>query len=49
MVRVRSVIDPRPGTAGKYDTAYRAFVTELEHRGWLQPDAATHARERTTR
>ena len=49
MVRVRSVIDPRPGTAGKYDDAYRVFVTELEHRGWLQPDAATHARERTSR
>ena len=49
MVRVRDVIDPRPGTAGKYDAAYLAFVGELENRGWLQPDAATHARERTSR
>lgn len=49
MVRVRDIIDPRPGTAGKYDTAYRTLVTELEHRGWLPPEAAAHARGRTSR
>jgi hypothetical protein len=45
MVRVRD-IRSTAGTAGKYDTAYRTLVTELEHRGWLPPEAAAHARGR---
>jgi len=49
MVRVRDIIDPRPGTAGMYDSTYRTLVTELEHRGWLPPEAAAHARTRTSR
>jgi sugar (pentulose or hexulose) kinase len=49
MVRVRDTIDPRPGSAGRFDDAYLTLVTELEHRGWLQPAAAVRARERTNR
>ncbi|MBA2560238.1 MAG: carbohydrate kinase [Propionibacteriales bacterium] len=49
MVRVRDVIEPRTGSAGRYDAAYARFVEELEQRGWLQPAAAAHARERTAR
>ena len=49
MVRVRDTIDPRPGSAGRFDDAYLTLVTELEHRGWLPPAAAVRARERTNR
>lgn len=49
MVRVRDVIEPRAGSAGRYDDTYLRLVSELEQRGWLQPAAAGHARERTAR
>ncbi len=49
MVQVRDVIDPRPGCAERYAPPYLRLVGELEHRGWLQPAAARHARERTAR
>lgn len=49
MVRVRDVIEPRPGAARLFDGPYLALVSVLEQRGWLPPDPARHARERTTR
>jgi len=49
MVRVRDVIEPRAGSAGRYDDTYLRLVDELERRGWLQPAAARHAHERTAR
>lgn len=49
MVRTKQVIEPRPGTAGRYDEPYLRFVAELEERGWLSGGPAAHARERTNR
>ncbi|MEV4076547.1 FGGY-family carbohydrate kinase [Nonomuraea fuscirosea] len=45
MIRTRAVVEPSGAGLGE---AYVRFVTELERRGWLDPEAATHARERTT-
>lgn len=45
MIRTRAVVEPSEARLGE---AYVRFVTELERRGWLDPEAATHARERTT-
>jgi sugar (pentulose or hexulose) kinase len=47
MVRIRETLDPRPGSCDRFDDAYLRLVDELEKRGWLQPVAAGHARERT--
>lgn len=49
MVRVRETIDPRAGSAGRFDEAYLRLVDELERRGWLTRAVAAHAHERTTR
>jgi D-ribulokinase len=49
MVRIRDVVEPRAGSAGRFDDPYTHLLDELEKRGWLQPEAANHARERTTR
>jgi sugar (pentulose or hexulose) kinase len=49
MVRIRVTIDPRPGSAGRFDAAYLRLVRELEDRGWLGAGLAAHARERTGR
>jgi D-ribulokinase len=49
MVRIRRVLEPRAGSAGRFDDPYLRFIDELAQRGWLQPEAADHARERTTR
>jgi D-ribulokinase len=45
MIRTRAVVEPSEARLGE---VYVRFVTELERRGWLDPEAATHARERTT-
>lgn len=47
MVKVREVIDPRPGAAGRFDDSYVRLITELEQRGWLDSTAAEHAIKRT--
>jgi sugar (pentulose or hexulose) kinase len=49
MVRIRDVVEPRAGSAGRFDDPYTHLLDELEKRGWLKPEAANHARERTTR
>jgi len=49
MVHVHETIEPSPTSAGRYDEAYLRLVGELGSRGWLQPVAAAHARERTRR
>ena len=49
MVRVREVLDPTPGSAGRYDDHYLRLVTELADRGWLGADVARHAERRTAR
>ncbi|MFI7129785.1 FGGY-family carbohydrate kinase [Nonomuraea sp. NPDC050153] len=46
MIRTRAVVDP---SGADLTEPYLRFVTELERRGWLDPAAAAHARERTTR
>lgn len=46
MVRVRTVIDPRPVAAHRFDEAFGTLVTELEQRGWLPESTAEYARER---
>ena len=48
MVRIRETLDPRGGSRDRFDGAYLRLVDELEKRGWLQPVAAGHARERTS-
>ncbi|MFD0690985.1 FGGY-family carbohydrate kinase [Actinomadura fibrosa] len=49
MVAVRTVVDPRPDRAGRFDDAYLRLVGELERRGWLPAETAAHARARTPR
>lgn len=49
MVRVRQVIEPRSALGGLFDDSYLRFVATLEQRGWLPPEPAEHARERTAR
>lgn len=46
MVRVREIIDPRPGAASRFAATYLRLVDELAGRGWLDPLVAAHARER---
>ena len=46
MVRVREVVEPSPGGAGRFAEPYVRFVDELERRGWLPPETARHARDR---
>ncbi|HEY8482763.1 MAG TPA: FGGY family carbohydrate kinase [Spirillospora sp.] len=45
MVRVRTVVEPRPGMTARFGDAFRRLVDELERRGWLPSDVAAHARE----
>ena len=45
MVRIRVTIDPRSGSAGRFDASYVRLVEELESRGWLGTALAAHARE----
>jgi hypothetical protein len=49
MVRVADVVEPRAGSAGRFDEPYLRLVDEWEQRGWLAPDPAAHARKRTSR
>jgi sugar (pentulose or hexulose) kinase len=45
MCRTREVIEPRPDRAERFGERYVRFVDELERRGWLDAQLATHARE----
>jgi sugar (pentulose or hexulose) kinase len=49
MVRIRVTIDPRAGSAERFEATYMRFVDELEGRGWLGAALAAHARGRTRR
>lgn len=49
MVRTSQTIDPRPGADQRFAGPYLRFVDELEQRGWLDRDIATHAKERIAR
>jgi D-ribulokinase len=40
MVRIRTVIEPRPAAAGRFDEPYLRLVGELARRGWLPADTA---------
>jgi len=46
MVRVREVIDPRPGRSERFREPYIKLIDEFEHRGWVQAGVAEHARRR---
>lgn len=46
MVRVREVIEPRPGRAEPFRERHLRLVDELERRSWLGADLAGHARAR---
>lgn len=45
MVRIRTVIEPRPGRAERFAEPYDRLLDELERRGWLPPAVAAYARE----
>ncbi|MDX3850168.1 FGGY-family carbohydrate kinase [Streptomyces sp. AK02-01A] len=45
MVRVRTVLEPRPGAARRFAEPFGTLVDELERRGWLPSRTAAHARE----
>ncbi|MCW3838970.1 FGGY family carbohydrate kinase [Micromonospora yasonensis] len=49
MVRVRAVIEPRPGSPGRFRPGYLRLVQILEQRAWLPAATAEHARKRTSR
>ncbi|GGN55095.1 carbohydrate kinase [Streptomyces albiflavescens] len=46
MVRIRTVLEPRPGRTALFVDPYTRFVGELEQRGWLPASVAAHARAR---
>jgi sugar (pentulose or hexulose) kinase len=46
MVRVREVIDPRPGRAERFRKPYLRLVDELVHRGWVAANVAQRAHRR---
>ena len=46
MVRVRTVLEPRPERTALFAEPYGRLVDELEKRGWLPPPVAAHARHR---
>lgn len=48
MVHVRDTIEPRNRSPARYLSSYLRLVEELEDRGWLDPAAASHARDRTS-
>jgi len=44
MVRPREVIEPRPDRVERFHEPYARLLSELEQRGWLDPEVAEHAR-----
>ncbi|MDC2953488.1 FGGY family carbohydrate kinase [Streptomyces gilvifuscus] len=49
MVRVRTVVEPRPDRTALFAEPYARLVDELTARGWLPPPVAAHAHARLTR
>jgi sugar (pentulose or hexulose) kinase len=49
MVRVRTVLAPRPARTALFADPYARLVDELERRGWLPASVAGHARARLDR
>ncbi|KUN29102.1 carbohydrate kinase [Streptomyces antibioticus] len=49
MVRVRTVVAPRPDRRGRFAEPYARLVDELTTRGWLPPPVAAHAHARLGR
>lgn len=45
MVRIRAVVEPRPGARDRFTESYHRLLDELERRGWLPADVACDARE----
>ncbi|MFF1956823.1 FGGY-family carbohydrate kinase [Streptomyces sp. NPDC058220] len=45
MVRVRTVLEPRPQVSRRFAEPFVTLVDELERRGWLPPRTAAYARE----
>ncbi|MFD0853181.1 FGGY-family carbohydrate kinase, partial [Actinomadura adrarensis] len=45
MVRIRRVVEPRPGMTERFKAPYNRLVDELEQRGWLPSEVAGHARK----
>jgi sugar (pentulose or hexulose) kinase len=45
MVRIRTVIEPRPGWTERFADPYGRLIDELEKRGWLPSAVASYARE----
>ncbi|MEU9913066.1 FGGY-family carbohydrate kinase [Streptomyces sp. NPDC051001] len=48
MVRIRTVVAPRPGRTALFAEPYARLVTELTTRGWLPEPVAAHAYSRLT-
>ncbi|MET7488773.1 FGGY family carbohydrate kinase [Streptomyces sp. NPDC005538] len=46
MVRVRTIVEPRPEGTARFTEPYARLVAELESRGWLPTPVAAHARAR---
>ncbi|MFJ9146671.1 FGGY-family carbohydrate kinase [Streptomyces sp. NPDC102270] len=49
MVRIRTVVDPRPGRTALFAEPYARLVDELTDRGWLPAPVAAHAHSRLDR
>lgn len=45
MVRIRTILEPRPEAGRRFDGPFVTLVDALERRGWLPSDTATYARE----
>ncbi|MFE7126446.1 FGGY-family carbohydrate kinase [Streptomyces sp. NPDC057617] len=45
MVRVRTILDPRPQVSPRFDEPFVTLVDALERRGWLPSETAAYARE----
>jgi hypothetical protein len=45
MVRIRTVVEPRPGGMERFTEPFHRLVNELERRGWLPSEVAAHARD----
>jgi sugar (pentulose or hexulose) kinase len=49
MVRIREVIEPRPGRAARFHDPYARLIAELERRGWLPEEQARQLTDRIGR
>ncbi|KWW98135.1 carbohydrate kinase [Carbonactinospora thermoautotrophica] len=49
MVRIRAVVEPRPGAHLRFAEPYARLIDELERRGWLPAPVAAAARAEDTR